>query len=313
MAGAPPRRRTAISPPACTCTRNRLAVEHAFSVASGLDSMVLGEAQILGQLKDAYRIAQRGRQYRTLAQQIVPGGLLRRQTRALRDPDRRERGLHRLRHGAASRGACTPICTPTRPHDRCRRDDRADRAAFRRAGIKRTVIANRTLSRAQVAGRRDQGLRGRPERARQGAGRCRHRHQLHGESAAAHHQTGGGSRGACAPPSPHFHGGSGRAARHRAVGRGSRGRLSLLDRRSAAAGRRKPPAARNRGRRRSRCCSRKKWRASWPNRAPTMRDPPSGRCATKPTRSASRPWSRPGACWLPAVPPTRSSTILPIR
>ncbi len=34
------------------------AVEHAFSVASGLDSMVLGEAQILGQLKDAYRVAQ---------------------------------------------------------------------------------------------------------------------------------------------------------------------------------------------------------------------------------------------------------------
>lgn len=37
--------------------RERQAVEHAFSVASGLDSMVLGEAQILGQLKDAYRIA----------------------------------------------------------------------------------------------------------------------------------------------------------------------------------------------------------------------------------------------------------------
>jgi glutamyl-tRNA reductase len=34
------------------------AVSHAFSVASGLDSMVLGEAQILGQLKDAYRVAQ---------------------------------------------------------------------------------------------------------------------------------------------------------------------------------------------------------------------------------------------------------------
>jgi glutamyl-tRNA reductase len=34
------------------------AVKHAFRVASGLDSMVLGEAQILGQFKDAVRTAQ---------------------------------------------------------------------------------------------------------------------------------------------------------------------------------------------------------------------------------------------------------------
>lgn len=33
------------------------AVEHVFSVACGLDSLVLGEPQILGQLKDAYRAA----------------------------------------------------------------------------------------------------------------------------------------------------------------------------------------------------------------------------------------------------------------
>lgn len=37
--------------------RGAAAVEHVFAVACGLDSLVLGEPQILGQLKDAYRAA----------------------------------------------------------------------------------------------------------------------------------------------------------------------------------------------------------------------------------------------------------------
>ncbi len=38
---------------------NEEAVKHAFRVASGLDSMVLGEPQILGQMKDAFQVAVR--------------------------------------------------------------------------------------------------------------------------------------------------------------------------------------------------------------------------------------------------------------
>ena len=51
---------------ACINHQESRAVEHAFSVASGLRfSMVLGEVQILGQLKDAYRVAQEQRQHRS--------------------------------------------------------------------------------------------------------------------------------------------------------------------------------------------------------------------------------------------------------
>ena len=83
--------------------QERQAVEHAFSVASGLDSMVLGEAQILGQLKEAYRVAQEVGSTGPCAQQAVSSRLLRRQTGAHRNPDRRQCGLAGL--GVGESGA----------------------------------------------------------------------------------------------------------------------------------------------------------------------------------------------------------------
>jgi glutamyl-tRNA reductase len=54
------------------------AVRHAFEVASGLDSMVVGEAQILGQLRDSYSLAvdadSAGRQLHELMQQALRVG-----------------------------------------------------------------------------------------------------------------------------------------------------------------------------------------------------------------------------------------------
>ncbi|NHD16484.1 MULTISPECIES: glutamyl-tRNA reductase [unclassified Actinopolyspora] len=120
------------------------AVEHMFSVASGLDSMVVGEAQILGQLRQAYGDADRagtvGKTLHELAQQALRvGKRVHSETdidstgasvvsEGLADAERAHGGLtgrSALLVGAGSMGALAA-------------------AQLKRLGISDVVIANRT-------------------------------------------------------------------------------------------------------------------------------------------------------------------------
>jgi glutamyl-tRNA reductase len=126
------------------------AVEHAFSVASGLDSMVLGEAQILGQLKDAYRVAQ---------ETGSTGPVLNKLFQAAFSAAKRVRSETRIGANAVSLASAT-VSLARRVYS-----DLSEHSAlligagemnaltarhFMSAGVKRMVIANRTLERAQA-------------------------------------------------------------------------------------------------------------------------------------------------------------------
>ena len=129
--------------------QDRLAVEHAFSVASGLDSMVLGEAQILGQLKDAYRVAH---------QTGSTGPWLNKLFQAAFSAAKRVRSETQIGANAVSLASAT-VSLARRMYANL-----GDHTAlmigagemialtarhFASAGVKHMVIANRTLSRAQ--------------------------------------------------------------------------------------------------------------------------------------------------------------------
>lgn len=129
--------------------QDQLAVEHAFSVASGLDSMVLGEAQILGQLKDAYRVAH---------ETGSTGPWLNKLFQAAFSAAKRVRSETQIGANAVSLASAT-VSLARRMYANL-----SDHTAlmigagemialtarhFASAGVKHMVIANRTLSRAQ--------------------------------------------------------------------------------------------------------------------------------------------------------------------
>src|ERR1700722_344328 len=126
------------------------AIEHTFSVASGLDSMVLGEVQILGQLKDAYRIAQ---------ESGSTGPILNKLFQAAFSAAKRVRTETRIGANAVSLASATVSLARRVFEDLSVHNvllvGAGDMNAltarhFMSAGIKRMVIANRTLGRAQA-------------------------------------------------------------------------------------------------------------------------------------------------------------------
>ncbi len=126
------------------------AIEHTFSVASGLDSMVLGEVQILGQLKDAYRIAQ---------ESGSTGPILNKLFQAAFSAAKRVRTETRIGANAVSLASAT-VSLARRVYEDLSAHNvlligAGDMNAltarhFMSAGVKRMVIANRTLERAQM-------------------------------------------------------------------------------------------------------------------------------------------------------------------
>src|SRR5665213_877898 len=124
--------------------------EHAFSVAAGLDSMVLAEAQILGQLKDAYRVAQ---------ETGSTGPSLNKLFQAAFSAAKRVRSETRIGVNAVSLASATVSLARRVYSDLSAQSalmigagEMTALAAryFTSAGVKRMVIANRTLSRAQI-------------------------------------------------------------------------------------------------------------------------------------------------------------------
>ncbi len=106
------------------------AIRHLFRVASSLDSMIVGEPQILGQLKSAYARAKECGAASGFLDTVMTPGLQRRQARALGNRYRAERGFGELRRGGIGARNLRIASGQARIAGRRREDGRVGRATL---------------------------------------------------------------------------------------------------------------------------------------------------------------------------------------
>jgi glutamyl-tRNA reductase len=191
------------------------AVRHAFRVASGLDSMVLGEPQILGQMKDAVRQADAAGGLGTYLHQMFQ------RTFAVAKEVRSttEIGAHSVSMAAAAVRLSQRIFdTISEQHvlfigagemiELCA-------THFAAQNPKTLTIANRTLERGEALGASLQRPCDPSWRSAAAIGDLRYRRFFNGIDAADHRPWDGRTRDQGAPSQADVHGRSGRAARYR--------------------------------------------------------------------------------------------------
>ncbi len=126
------------------------AVEHLFAVASGLDSAVVGEQQVLGQVRRAYAAAEANRTVGRVLHELAQRALAVGKRVHTRDRDRRRRrlrGVGRARHGRRSSWA---VCKgKTAVVIGAGAMGALSAAHLARAGVRHIHVVNRSLPRAQ--------------------------------------------------------------------------------------------------------------------------------------------------------------------
>jgi glutamyl-tRNA reductase len=124
------------------------AVEHLLRVSTGLDSMLIGEAEILGQVKDAYVQAQRagaiGTNLHRLFSEAVRAGKTARSTTRIggESLSLATAALEAAKARGALAGKCVLIAGAGKM-------GRSTLLRLRAEGVARVIVANRTLSRAR--------------------------------------------------------------------------------------------------------------------------------------------------------------------